>query len=50
MVDIGLCCNQILYYWKMPILAGNIQWSCTILEVKNTSVAHMFAINIMRSM
>ena len=41
MVDIGLCCNQILYYWKMPILSGNIQWSCTILEVKNISVVHV---------
>ena len=37
MVDICLCCNQTLYYWKMPFLAGDVQGSCTILEVENIS-------------
>ena len=35
-VDICLCCDQMLYYWKMALLAGNIQWCCTNLDVKNT--------------
>ena len=34
-VDICLCCNQTLYYWKMTFLAGDVQGSCTILEVEN---------------
>ena len=38
LVDICLYCNQMFYYWKMPLLAGNTQWCCTILEVKNFSV------------
>ena len=37
MIDICLCCNQTLYYWKMPTLAGDIQGSCTSLEVENIS-------------
>ena len=36
-VDIGLCRNQTLYYWKMPFLAGDIQGSCTSLEVETIS-------------
>ena len=35
MVDICLCSNQTLHYWKMSILAGDIQGSCTNLEVEN---------------
>ena len=42
MVDICLRCNQMLYYWKMPLLTGNIQWCCTILEVKNTWVIVLY--------
>ena len=35
MVDICLCSNQTLHYWKMSFLAGDIQRSCTSLEVEN---------------
>ena len=37
MVDVCLCCNQTFNNWKMSLLAGDIQWCCTILEVKNSS-------------
>jgi len=35
MVHICLCSNQMLYHWKMPLLAGNTKGSCTFLEVEN---------------
>ena len=37
-VGICLCCNQMFSYWKMSLLAGNVQWCHTILEVKNSLV------------
>ena len=36
MVDICLCSNQMFYNWKMSILAGDVHWCRTILEVKNS--------------
>ena len=37
-VDIGFCCNQKFYYWKMTLLAGYEQWCCAVLQMKNISV------------
>ena len=35
MVAICFCCNQMLYYRDMPLVAANKQWCPAILEVSN---------------
>ena len=41
MVDVCFCCNQIFYGLNKPLLAGDIQWRCTILE--NLIVAILYS-------